>query len=312
MKFTALDQAAIRSRPRITKPTTPNEMNVDVPDVGEVRRGRGQAVGVDEEQRARIAEGQRDEQSGRGTSSACSGPRLRCLRILMKSSRKPTEPSPVVRNSSSSADAVGRRRRSSHRCRPRPGSRPTSRSMIACRPWSGCRASSCGSAGPSSRISWPKPCREKNRIRYGVNRMETRERDDRRDQDRLHATALPLCRDRAAGSARSATRSRPADRDALTSTTSPSASSARRMRERRRRRAHQLGLAPRPLDARPGAGAAPVRPPTAAGGATGRRRSAVDAEPDHQPADLVVRGWSSAAEFGHLAEHRPGPPAAGR
>ena len=34
-------------------------------------------------------------------------PRLRCLRILMKSSRKPTTPSPVVRYSSSQPDAVG-------------------------------------------------------------------------------------------------------------------------------------------------------------------------------------------------------------
>src|SRR3954466_2647 len=27
--------------------------------------------------------------------------------------------------------------------------------------------------GPSARISWPKPCRAKNRIRYGVSRIET-------------------------------------------------------------------------------------------------------------------------------------------
>ena len=34
-------------------------------------------------------------------------PRLRCLAILMKSSRKPTGPQPTNRNSSSSADADG-------------------------------------------------------------------------------------------------------------------------------------------------------------------------------------------------------------
>ena len=34
-------------------------------------------------------------------------PRLRCLEILMKSSRKPTTPIPTKRNSSSSADAEG-------------------------------------------------------------------------------------------------------------------------------------------------------------------------------------------------------------
>ena len=33
-------------------------------------------------------------------------PRLRCRRILMKSSRNPTAPSAVVRNSTSSAEAV--------------------------------------------------------------------------------------------------------------------------------------------------------------------------------------------------------------
>ena len=34
-------------------------------------------------------------------------PRLRCLKILMKSSRKPTRPMPTKRKSSSSAEAVG-------------------------------------------------------------------------------------------------------------------------------------------------------------------------------------------------------------
>ena len=33
-------------------------------------------------------------------------PRLRCREILMKSSRKPTTPRPVIRNSTSSADTV--------------------------------------------------------------------------------------------------------------------------------------------------------------------------------------------------------------
>ena len=34
-------------------------------------------------------------------------PRLRCLEILMKSSRKPTSPMPTIRNSSSRAEADG-------------------------------------------------------------------------------------------------------------------------------------------------------------------------------------------------------------
>ncbi len=34
-------------------------------------------------------------------------PRLRCLEILMKSSRKPTSPMPTMRNSSSSPEALG-------------------------------------------------------------------------------------------------------------------------------------------------------------------------------------------------------------
>ena len=78
--------------------------------------------------------------------------------------------------------------------------------------------------GPSSRISWPKPCLEKTLIRYGVNRMDTASAT-------IAATRIAFTADapRSRRPARAATRSRPAERDALTSTTSPSASSAARM-----------------------------------------------------------------------------------
>ena len=75
--------------------------------------------------------------------------------------------------------------------------------------------------GPSSRISWPKPCRENTRIRYGVSRMDTTRRDRGRDQDALHA-APPFERQQSRPGASSASATaEPATLEALTSTTSP-------------------------------------------------------------------------------------------
>ena len=45
--------------------------------------------------------------------------------------------------------------------------------MIAVPPMVGVPRFFLWCCGPSSRISWPKPCLENILIRYGVNRMET-------------------------------------------------------------------------------------------------------------------------------------------
>ena len=45
--------------------------------------------------------------------------------------------------------------------------------MIATPPIVGVPRLALWLCGPSSRISWPKPWRAKNRIRYGVSRIET-------------------------------------------------------------------------------------------------------------------------------------------
>ena len=76
--------------------------------------------------------------------------------------------------------------------------------------------------GPSSRISWPKPCLEKNRIRYGREQDRDRQRDTAPRPGRPSPGRRPADRSRpAAPAVAAATRSRPAARDALTSTTSP-------------------------------------------------------------------------------------------
>ncbi len=87
------------------------------------------------------------------------------------------------------------------------------------------------SAGPSSRISWPKPCRRKYRTTSGVHRIE--DSNEETAAIRMVFTgpsSSPGARPSWPPPARSrrvhATRSRLAARDPLTSTTSPARSSS--------------------------------------------------------------------------------------
>ena len=79
-------------------------------------------------------------------------PRLRCLEILMKSSRKPTRPSPAMRNSTSTPLTVGgvqgeqvRRRRTPRASAP----------MMTAPPMVGVPRLVWCEVGPSSRMNWP-------------------------------------------------------------------------------------------------------------------------------------------------------------
>ena len=78
-------------------------------------------------------------------------PSERCSLILMKSSRKPTMPSPTVRNSTSTPDAVGAVRVS--RCEPTYAI--TTAVMITRPPMVGVPRLVWWVVGPSSRMSWP-------------------------------------------------------------------------------------------------------------------------------------------------------------
>ena len=137
--------------------------------------------------------------------------------------------------------------------------------------------------GPSSRISWPKPCRAKNRIRYGSEQDRDRERHARGDEDTPHATGSRSC------TSASASRSRPTARDALTSTTSPGASSAR---------------------SRSSAAATSANGPPAPvlGGAD--RHEVVHAQLGGGRRDLRVGGGRRIAQLAHGPEHGPGAPRA--
>ena len=80
----------------------------DVADVGQVsRRGREPEHGCGTSTPARRKSPRRS--TGRANFARARSPRLRWRRSLMKSSRKPTTPSPTMRNSSSRPDAVGPR-----------------------------------------------------------------------------------------------------------------------------------------------------------------------------------------------------------
>ena len=58
-------------------------------------------------------------------------------------------------------------------------------------PSTACRACSWWLGGPSSRISWPKPCRVNSRIRYGRQQDRHRQRDTDRDEDLPHRAPSP-------------------------------------------------------------------------------------------------------------------------
>ena len=252
VRFTAFDVAATMRYARTTKPTDAEAELRDVAHEGQVRRGRGQAEAVAELQRQH-ARTRPPTTSWPPNLARARRPRLRCRRILMKSSRKPTTPSPTIRNSSSSPDAVGPPPPPD---RDRPGARRRSRRtvepMIATPPIVGVPRLTRWVCGPSSRISWPKPVPAEERTTSGVTQDRDEQRDDGGDQDRLHACARPPrpCRLRPspAGSADrrrapSATRSRPAAREAFTSTTSPGRSSSRSSAIAASTSGTQLGLA---------------------------------------------------------------------
>ena len=65
--------------------------------------------------------------------------------------------------------------------------------MIATPPIVGVPRLALWLCGPSSRISWPKPCRAKNRIRYGVSRIETASATPAAMKTPSHATGSRSC-----------------------------------------------------------------------------------------------------------------------
>ena len=152
-------------------------------------------------------------------------PRLRCLRILMKSSRKPTRPIPVVRYSSSSADAVG----------PPPPVDPVDadRDQVADPHRDDDRRAAHGRRAALLLVVLRAVLADLlAEALLGEHPDQVRGEQDRRPRARRSprsGSSSPggcrSCRciagDLGRRSGRSATRSRPADRDALTSTTSP-------------------------------------------------------------------------------------------
>ena len=126
VRFTAFDQAATTRKQKTTKPTVPNDEHRDVAD----ERQAGPTPGVRPSAlREATAPGRRrpTPTSSWPTSFAVLfRPRLRCLRILMKSSRKPTTPSAggQEQHQQRRRGRIAARRVTSVRRR---GSRPTSR-----------------------------------------------------------------------------------------------------------------------------------------------------------------------------------------
>ena len=135
---------------------------------------------------------------------------------------KPTAPSAVASPSTSRPDADGPSpsRATPIRCVPRyPAQMPA---RIATPPIDGVPRLVLWLGGPSSRISWPKPCRVNSRISTGVSRIDTA--SDMPTAIRISligavpfASAIRAC----------ANAARPAELEALTSTTSPGRNSAR-------------------------------------------------------------------------------------
>ncbi len=172
VRFTALDHAVMRKFAQTTNRTSPtatpaNARSTLVSRMNEIRIEAGVRKCRLGNCRAAMANVMPTRPCPTIFASGDS-PRLRCREILMKSSRNPTSPSPVMRYSTSPADTVGFSPVMS-----RPPAQPSTVAVMMTRPpiVGVPRLVKCA-VGPSCRMNWPYCRLTRNRTNSGVPSRE--------------------------------------------------------------------------------------------------------------------------------------------